>query len=64
MAPLRIFLADDHEIVSYGLRTLLEIHGEWMVVGEASDGAAAIEGVLSCEPDIAVLDIGMPASMG
>jgi DNA-binding NarL/FixJ family response regulator len=60
MAPLRIFLADDHEIVRYGLRTLLEIRGEWMIVGEASDGAAAIEGVRSCEPDIAILDIGMP----
>ena len=60
MAPLRIFLADDHEIVRYGLRTLLEIQGEWMIVGEAADGAAAIEGVLSCEPDIAILDIGMP----
>ena|SRR6201995_321870 len=60
MAPLRIFLADDHEIVRYGLRTLLEIRGEWMIVGEASDGAAAIEGVQSCEPDIAILDIGMP----
>ena len=60
MAPLRIFLADDHEIVRFGVRTLLEIHGEWMIVGEAADGAAAIEGVLSCEPDIAILDIGMP----
>ncbi len=60
MAPLRIFLADDHEIVRYGLRTLLEIRGEWTIVGEASDGAAAIEGVKDCEPDIAILDIGMP----
>jgi DNA-binding NarL/FixJ family response regulator len=64
VAPLRIFLADDHEIVRFGLRTLLEIHGEWMIVGEASDGAAAIEGVLSCEPDIAILDIGMPITDG
>jgi DNA-binding NarL/FixJ family response regulator len=64
MAALRIFLADDHEIVRYGLRTLLEIHGEWMIVGEASDGGAAIEGVLSCEPDIAILDIGMPVVDG
>ncbi len=64
MAPLRIFLADDHEIVRYGLRTLLEIHGEWMIVGEASDGAAAIDGILSCEPDIAILDIGMPVVDG
>src|ERR1700761_6460591 len=60
MTPLRIFLADDHEIVRYGVRTLLEIQGEWTVVGEASDGAAAIEGVRACEPDIAILDIGMP----
>jgi len=64
MAPLRIFLADDHEIVRYGLRTLLEIHGEWAIVGEAADGAAAIEGVLRCNPDIAILDIGMPAVDG
>ena len=64
MAPLRIFLADDHEIVRYGVRTLLEIHGEWTVVGEAADGATAIKGVLSCEPDIAILDIGMPGTDG
>jgi DNA-binding NarL/FixJ family response regulator len=60
MAPLRIFLADDHEIVRFGLRTLLEIQNEWLIVGEASDGATAIQGVLSCDPDIAILDIGMP----
>src|ERR1700728_1739282 len=64
MAPLRIFLADDHEIVRFGVRTLLEIQGEWTVGGEASDGATAIEGILSCEPDIAVLDIGMPVVDG
>lgn len=64
MAPLRIFLADDHEIVRYGLRTLLEIQDEWMIVGEAADGATAIEGVLSSEPDIAILDIGMPVMDG
>lgn len=64
MAPLRIFLADDHEIVRYGVRTLLEVHGEWTVVGEASDGAAAMEGILSCKPDIAILDIGMPGTDG
>lgn len=64
MAALRIFLADDHEIVRFGLRTLLEIQGEWMIVGEASDGAAAIEGVMASEPDIAILDIGMPVMDG
>jgi hypothetical protein len=44
MAPLRIFLADDHEIVRYGLRSLLESQAGWTVVGEAADGKAAIDG--------------------
>jgi DNA-binding NarL/FixJ family response regulator len=34
MVPIRLFLADDHEIVRYGLRTLLESQPGWTVVGE------------------------------
>ena len=64
MAPLRIFLADDHEIVRYGLRHLLETQPDWVVVGEAADGAKAIEGVVDTEPDITLLDIGMPVVDG
>ena len=64
MAPLRLFLADDHEIVRYGLRTLLEREKDWVIVGEAADGAKAVEGILSTEPDIALLDIGMPVVNG
>ena len=60
MAPLRLFLADDHEIVRYGLRSLLESQAGWTVVGEAGDGKAAIEGVLECDPDVTLLDINMP----
>lgn len=64
MAPLRIFLADDHEIVRYGLRYLLETQPDWIVVGEAADGAKAIEGIAETEPDITLLDIGMPVVDG
>jgi DNA-binding NarL/FixJ family response regulator len=64
MAPLRIFLADDHEIVRYGLRYLLETQPDWIVVGEAADGATAIEGIVDTEPDITLLDIGMPVVDG
>jgi DNA-binding NarL/FixJ family response regulator len=64
MAPLRLFLADDHEIVRYGLRSLLETQAGWTVVGEAADGSAAIEGVLTIEPDVALLDISMPVVDG
>ncbi len=64
MAPLRLFLADDHEIVRYGLRSLLETQPGWGVVGEAADGQAAIEGVLSTEPDVTLMDISMPVVDG
>lgn len=60
MVPLRLFLADDHEIVRFGLRNLLESQFGWSVVGEASDGKDAVEQVVSLEPDVALLDISMP----
>ena len=40
--PVRILLADDHEIVRRGLRALLETHAGWEVCGEAADGRAAV----------------------
>jgi DNA-binding NarL/FixJ family response regulator len=64
MVPLRLFLADDHEIVRFGLRNLLESQFGWSVVGEASDGQEAVEKVLLLEPDVALLDIGMPILNG
>jgi DNA-binding NarL/FixJ family response regulator len=64
MVPLRIFLADDHEIVRYGLRTLLETQPGWSVVGEAADGREAVHGVLSANPDVTLMDVGMPVVDG
>src|SRR5579864_1259719 len=64
MVPLRIFIADDHEIVRFGLRNLLETQFGWNVVGEAADGREAIDQVLLLEPDITLLDIGMPSVNG
>jgi DNA-binding NarL/FixJ family response regulator len=60
MVRLRIFLADDHEIVRYGLRNLLESQFGWSVIGEAADGQQAIDQVLKLAPDVTLLDIGMP----
>src|SRR5450755_2107716 len=57
---LRILLADDHEIVRRGLRALLEKHEGWEVCGEASDGREAIEKALQLNPDVVIVDIGMP----
>ena len=64
MVPLRLFLADDHEIVRFGLRNLLESQFGWSVVGEAGDGKEAVEKVFLLDPDIALFDISMPGLNG
>ncbi len=66
MTPLRIrvLLADDHVMVRRGLRLLLEREPDIEVVGEASDGAEAIEMALAEEVDLAILDVTMPRMTG
>lgn len=61
--PIRVVLADDHQIVRQGVRALLERQG-FEVVGEAEDGNEAIRLVKQFQPDIAVLDIAMPSLNG
>jgi DNA-binding NarL/FixJ family response regulator len=58
--PLRILVADDHEVVRRGLCALLRSQPEWEVCGEAGDGREAVEKVLTLKPEVAILDIGMP----
>lgn len=61
---LRIFVADDHEVVRRGICSLLTSHSGWEICGEAADGREAVEKVAQLKPDIVVLDIGMPALNG
>jgi len=58
--PIRILLADDHNVMRRGLRLLLESQPGFTVVAEAADGRQAVEQAEASQPDIAVLDIGMP----
>jgi len=58
--PIRILLADDHNVMRRGLRLLLESQPEFSVVAEASDGRQAVDQAEALSPDVAVLDIGMP----
>jgi len=60
---LRITLAEDHTIVLEGLRALLEKEG-FEIVGEAQDGRSAVDLAGRLKPDIAILDIAMPALNG
>jgi DNA-binding NarL/FixJ family response regulator len=64
MAPIRVLIADDHPLIRSGLRVLLEREKEFEIVGEASDGYEALDLALKCEPDVAMLDVGMPRLNG
>jgi DNA-binding NarL/FixJ family response regulator len=60
----RILLADDHEIVRRGIRSLLESRGGWEICAEAADGLEAIRLALDEKPDIAIVDYSLPKLNG
>jgi DNA-binding NarL/FixJ family response regulator len=62
--PIRIVIADDHPIFRDGLRRLLESEPGFQVIGEASDGARAIELTGQLKPDVLLLDLAMPKMTG
>jgi DNA-binding NarL/FixJ family response regulator len=62
--PVRILVADDHQVVRTGLRALLESKSGWQVCAEAANGREAVEKAGQLKPDVAVLDIGMPLLNG
>jgi DNA-binding NarL/FixJ family response regulator len=64
MTRTRILIADDHEVVRKGLRSLLEHEPNMEVVGEAGNGREAVEKATTVRPDVVVLDIGMPELNG
>jgi len=57
---IRCVIADDHEMLRYGVRRLLQDDPDFAVVGEASDAAEALKLVLEHHPDLVLLDISMP----
>lgn len=60
MGKIRVLLVDDHALVREGIRSLLQLHGDIDVVGEASDGREAIQKAHELNPDVVVMDISMP----
>ena len=64
MGELRLLLGDDHTVLRHGLRKILEDRRDWRVVAEAGNGRDAVREALALNPDVAVLDIGMPLLSG
>ena len=63
-APLRVLIADDEALVRGGFRVLVETEPGMVVVGEAGDGAIAVDLARTTQPDVVLLDIRMPGVDG
>jgi DNA-binding NarL/FixJ family response regulator len=57
MTPIRISVADDHQVVRHGLRLSLELESDMVIVGEASNGMEAIQLAGDTQPDVMLLDV-------
>ena len=64
MNRIRVLIAEDHETVRQGLCALLADRPDIEIIGEASNGRAAVERALALKPDVAVLDLSMPEMSG
>jgi DNA-binding NarL/FixJ family response regulator len=61
---IRILIADDHDVVRSGLRTILSDQPGWEVVAEAEDGKRAVELATETQPNVAILDYQLPLING
>ncbi len=62
--PIRVFLVDDQMLVRQGVRALLGLAAEIEVIGEAADGAQAVEKIPALAPDVVLMDMRMPVMSG
>jgi DNA-binding NarL/FixJ family response regulator len=60
LKALRILIADDHDLVRRGAKTLLQSHAGWEICGEARTGREAVAKAEELKPDIVILDFSMP----
>ncbi len=64
MSKIRVALADDHPVVLAGIKALIQSAPEMVLIGEASDGRAALQLITATSPDVAVIDISMTQLSG
>ena len=61
---VRVLIADDHEAVRRGIRSLVSSRSDWSICGEAVDGVDAVDKIKELRPDIVLMDISMPRMDG
>ena len=61
---IRVLLVDDHSLFRSGIRSLLQRHAEFQVVGEAADGVEGVKLARQLKPDVVLLDLNMPGISG
>lgn len=61
---IRLLLVEDQALVRAGMRTLLEVEPDLLIVGEAADGSEAVASAAALQPDVALMDIRMPVMDG
>jgi DNA-binding NarL/FixJ family response regulator len=64
MTPIKVLIADDHELIRKGFATLLKKHTEIRIVGDASNGAELLQKTEALAPDVVITDIQMPGIDG
>lgn len=64
MSKIKVLLVDDHAMLRDGIRSLLSLHKDIEIVGEASEGKEAIQKTHELAPDVVVMDIAMPGMDG
>ncbi|MFL5732976.1 MAG: response regulator [Chloroflexia bacterium] len=62
--PIRVLIADDHNIVRKGLSTFLNLQSDLEIIGEAGDGEEAVQIAQQLKPDVVLMDIKMPRMDG
>ncbi len=62
--PIRVLVVDDHALLREGVASMVSRESDVALVGEAGDGAAAIEAAREHRPDIVLLDLQMPVMDG
>ena len=63
-APIRVVIADDHDLYRRGMQVVVELDGTAQVVGQASNGSGAVEVCTRVEPDVVLMDVRMPGVGG